>query len=148
MDGQNKTKRILLLSGGADSILLSQTLEFDILLFIHYGQGHLALERDKALPYLTHEMDLGIFVKEGKQVNCRNMTFVMEVVSRFGDCPLEIFLGTNKEDKYADNNREFYDNLELFVNKISLHPVKVKTPLINLTKQEILSELKRDFYTD
>jgi 7-cyano-7-deazaguanine synthase in queuosine biosynthesis len=147
-DGQEKTKRILLLSGGADSILLSQLYEYDELIFISYGQQHLVLEYQKAKPYLTKVIDMGAFTKRGKEVNCRNMSFIMRIVSEYGYTPLEIHLGTNKEDRYKDNNRQFYDQLQEFISSISFHPVEIETPLIHMTKEEILQQLDRDYYTD
>ena len=66
----------------------------------------------------------------------------------YGDKELEIHLGTNLEDIYKDNSREFYDNYEDFINKISFNKVKIKTPLLKLSKKEILNELNQIYYTD
>ncbi len=82
---QNKTYKILLLSGGADSMLLYQRYEYDKIIFFNYGQEH----------------------KEDEFINCKE-----------------------------------------FINNISLFNVKIETPLINITKKEILKELNLPYFTD
>ena len=143
-----KTCKILLLSGGADSMLLNQNYFFDKRIFFDYGQIHKNLEFQKCEKFIDDIIILPKFYKKEKEVNCRNYTFISNIVSIYGETDIEIYLGTNKNDKYKDNNRKFYDMLEEFINKISLNKVLIKTPLINITKDEILKNLKLEFYTD
>ena len=76
------------------------------------------------------------------------MTFITTLVSLYGDSPLEIYLGTNAEDIYDDNSREFYDKLQGLLSSISFYSVEIKTPLIEMSKKDILNKLKLDYYTD
>jgi 7-cyano-7-deazaguanine synthase in queuosine biosynthesis len=145
---QNKNFKILLLSGGADSMLLNQRYVFDKKIFFDYGQKHKENEFEKCKEIIDEIITLPKFFKKDKEVNCRNFTFVSNIVSIYGDRNIEIYFGTNKEDRYNDNNRNFYNDLEDFINKISINQVCIKTPLIEMTKNEILKELKSEFYTD
>ena len=142
------TCKILLLSGGADSMLLYQMQRYDYSVFFNYGQNHLYSELDKCEEKVTDIITLNSFKRNGKEVNCRNMTFITTLVSLYGDRPLEIYIGTNSEDVYKDNSREFYDNLQELLSSISFHPIEVKTPLLHMSKKDILKELKLDYYTD
>ncbi len=140
--------KILLLSGGADSMLLNQRYEYDLKLFFDYGQEHLNEEFNCCSQYVDRRIKLNKFSRKGKEISCRNFTFIANIVSMYGDKELEIHLGTNSEDIYKDNSREFYDNYEDFINKISFNKVKIKTPLLKLSKNEILNELNQIYYTD
>jgi 7-cyano-7-deazaguanine synthase in queuosine biosynthesis len=140
--------KILLLSGGADSMLLNQRYDYDLKLFFDYGQEHLSKEFNCCSQYVDRRIKLNKFSRKGKEISCRNFTFIANVVSMYGDKELEIHLGTNLEDIYKDNSREFYDNYEDFINKISFNKVKIKTPLLKLSKKEILNELNQIYYTD
>jgi len=140
--------KILLLSGGADSMLLNQRYEYDLKLFFDYNQEHLEKEYKCCSKYIDKCIKLNKFSKKGKEISCRNFTFIANIVSMYGDKDLEIHLGTNSEDIYKDNNREFYDSYEDFINKISFNKVKIKTPLLKLSKKEILNELNQIYYTD
>lgn len=140
--------RILLLSGGADSMLLKQEFKFDKLVFFDYGQKHLEEEFDCCKKYVTDYFRIGLLKERGKEVNCRNLLFINYVVSKFGNEDLEIYLGMNSEDIYKDNSRTFYNELEVFINKISFNKVSIVTPLKNMSKQDILAILKLNYYTD
>ena len=145
---QNKTYKILLLSGGADSMLLYQRYKYDKILFINYGQEHKNEEFINCKNFIDDTIELPNFAKKNKEINCRNFTFISLVSSIYGDKNIEIHIGTNKEDIYKDNSRQFYNTLEKFINKISLNKVLIKTPLVNMTKKEILKELNFNYFTD
>ena len=145
---QKDIYKILLLSGGADSMLLNQRYKFDKKVFFDYGQKHKDFELEKCKKNIDDIISLPEFRTKNKEVNCRNFTFISNIVSIYGDKNIEIYIGTNKNDKYNDNSRIFYDNLEKFINKISFNKVLIKTPLIKMDKKDILKELNLDFYTD
>jgi len=140
--------KILFLSGGADSMLLYQNTKFDKVVFFDYGQNHLDKEFNCCRKYVTDLIKLPIFAKKNKEVNARNLSFISNTVSTYGYEDLEIYIGTNKEDIYKDNSREFYNKVELFFNDICFNNTKIITPLIKMTKLEILRDLKFKFYTD
>jgi len=140
--------KILLLSGGADSMLLNQRYQYDLKVFFNYNQAHLKEEYICCKKYIDEYIVLNDFVKRGKEVNCRNFTFIAHIVSVYGDKDLEIHLGTNSEDIYKDNSRRFYNDYEEFINKISFNKVSIKTPLLKLSKKDILKELNKKYYTD
>ena len=121
--------RILLLSGGADSMLLNQLFDYDIKVFIDYAQPHKDKEFQHCEKYVTEIIQLPKMASVGKEVNCRNLTFISCVASKFGSQNIEIHLGTNAEDKYADNSPQFYEELALMLNKISTHRVEIVLPL-------------------
>ena len=140
--------KILLLSGGADSMLLYQQYKFDKTIFFDYGQEHLKEEYDCCSSITDVIIRLPKFTKREKEVNCRNLSFVINTVSTFGNEDIEIYLGMNIEDIYKDNNRKFYNEIEDLINNISFNKVKIVTPLQNMTKKEILKQLELNFYTD
>jgi len=145
---QNKTYKILLLSGGADSMLLYQRYKYDKIVFFNYKQEHQKNEFIKCKDFIDDIIELPRFANKNKEINCRNFTFISLVSSIYGDKPIEIYIGTNNEDTYKDNSRLFYNNLEKFINKISLNNIIIRTPLINMTKKEILKELNYEYFTD
>ena len=140
--------KILLLSGGADSMLLYQTHSFDVTVFFDYGQKHLDKEFNCCSDLVDEIIKLPEFVTKGKEINCRNLSFIINTVSTFGGGDIEIYLGTNIEDIYKDNNREFYNKVEVLINSISFNRVKIVTPLKDKTKKQILKELELKYYTD
>jgi len=140
--------KILLLSGGADSMLLYQTYSFDVTVFFDYGQKHLDKEFNCCSDLVDEIIKLPKFITKDKEINCRNLSFIVSVVSAFGSEDIEIYIGTNIDDIYKDNNREFYDEVEGLINNISLNKVKIVTPLKDITKKEILKQLELNFYTD
>ena len=145
---QNKIYKILLLSGGADSMLLYQRYKYDKIVFFNYGQEHKEDEFINCKDFINDIIELPKFAKKNKEINCRNFTFISLVSSVYGDKDIEIHIGTNKEDIYKDNSRLFYNDLEKFINLISLNKIIIQTPLINMTKKEILKELNFEYFTD
>jgi len=140
--------KILLLSGGADSMLLFQTYPCDVTVFFDYGQQHLDKELSCCSDFVDEIIKLPPLTIRDKEVNCRNLCFIINLVSVFGYEDLEIYIGTNAEDVYKDNSRDFYNEVEDFINKISFYKVKVITPLKDMTKNEILKKLELTYYTD
>tara|TARA_R110000787_G_scaffold34463_1_gene89185 strand:+ start:1104 stop:1529 length:426 start_codon:yes stop_codon:yes gene_type:complete len=140
--------KILFLSGGADSMLLNQLQKFDKIVFFNYGQEHLKKEFDCCSKYVTSIIKLPEFTKRNKETNCRNLSFIINAVAKYGYEDLEIYIGTNKEDIYKDNTRNFYNKVGVFISEISFNKVKIITPLIDMNKKEILELLECKYYTD
>lgn len=145
---QRESCKILLLSGGADSMLLLQDYNFDKIVFFDYGQNHKEKEYSISFKYVDEVIKLPLITKKHKEFSCRNLLFITSIVAKYGDKDLEIYIGKNKDDKYADNSDDFYRDLNLFINKISLNNVRIKTPLQAVPKKEILKRLKLNYYTD
>jgi len=129
-------------------MLLNQLYDYDIKVFIDYSQPHKTKEFQHCREYVTEIITLPKMVSVGKEVNCRNLTFISCVASTFGSQDIEIHLGTNAEDKYPDNSPQFYKELELMLNKVSIHKVRIVLPLKNMTKEQITNKLKSNCYTD
>lgn len=145
---QINTYKILLLSGGADSLLLYQKYKYDKIIFFDYGQPHMENEYKMCEKFVDNVININKLYRKEKYVNCRNMLFITYIVSMYGDKNITIHLGTNSDDKYLDNNYKFYKKLEKFINLISIYNIKIELPLIKMSKQEIIKELNYEYYTD
>lgn len=145
---QIETFKILLLSGGADSMLLYQRYKYDRKIFFKYGQRHCDNEFEICRNIIDKTIILPSFVRRNNEVNCRNINFILNIVSVYGNKDLDIYIGTNRGDVYKDNNRRIFDEFERFINKISFNRVSIKTPLMDMSKDEILKELNLRYYTD
>ena len=157
-------KKIILLSGGFDSALIladesNKDPSHEIYaLSIDYGQRHhveldyaeklaekYEVTRHKiismALPYdsmLTGEK----IIKSGPPVvPNRNAIFLALAIgwAETLDCH-DIYIGSNKDDheNFPDCRREFFDQQE----EASLYPVRIHTPLINSTKEDLFQEME------
>lgn len=141
-------KKILLLSGGADSMYINQIHDFDLRVFFDYGQKHLKKEYNICEKYIDRVIKIDPFYIKEKEVSNRNLTFISTIVSVFGDSDLHIYLGSNYNDIYKDNQREYFDLLEKTINVASINKVKIITPLINIEKKEILKQINLKYYSD
>jgi len=142
------TKKILLLSGGADSMYINQTYNFDLKIFFDYGQKHLEKEYSICAKYIDRVIKIDPFYIKEKEVSNRNLTFISIIVSVFGGSNLDIYLGSNYNDIYKDNQREYFDIIEKTINTASINKVKIITPLIDIKKKEILKKINLKYYSD
>ena len=140
--------KILMLSGGADSMLLYQRYKFDKCIFFDYGQPHLQQEYQHCKQYIDEYIELPDFAKRQKEYNARNLSFITLLVSIYGNDDLQIYIGTNANDIYPDNNRGFFNDLEQFLQKLTFKSVEIVTPLIDMDKEDILHELNLSYFKD
>lgn len=147
---QKGTCRILLLSGGADSMLLYQKNKFDHCVFFDYGQPHLKKEKKVISKINVIEIILPKIKKESNGFyQGRNLTFVFSLYENgLIKTDTELYIGTNADDKYPDNSKEFFDNLAWCLNQSFKNKLKIKLPLLKKTKKQILEQLKLDHYSD
>jgi 7-cyano-7-deazaguanine synthase in queuosine biosynthesis len=143
--------KVLLLSGGADSIYINETQDFDLYVYIDYGQKHIATElniiKDKDFQicktFNLGKDDTGFY-------ECRNLKFILSIMDNFKDTT-SITFGTNADDKHPDNNRAFFDLAEKIIYLSYKKEIKINTPLHKTTKKEIVKFLdhnKIKYYTD
>lgn len=140
--------KVLLLSGGADSMWLHESMAFDQRVFFDYGQPFLQKEFSKCQRVVDRVIRLPAFARRRTEVNCRNLTFLSVIVSIYGSRELEIYIGSNQNDVYPDNQRDFFDSLERIFSALAFHPVRILTPLADVSKAEIRSQLTSDYYSD
>jgi len=138
--------KVLLLSGGADSINIYYNHYFDKFVYIDYGQKHiekeLAIINDLSVDYEVIKInDLTIDSKGFYE--CRNLKFILAVMDKYKNVK-SITFGTNADDKHPDNNREFFDMVEKIIKMSYKKDLVIYTPLKNKTKKEILDELNED----
>tara|TARA_R100000655_G_C2997164_1_gene193819 strand:- start:2947 stop:3381 length:435 start_codon:yes stop_codon:yes gene_type:complete len=142
---------ILLISGGADSMYLYNKYKYDIYVYIDYGQEQIHKEKDilkninvKYLKILPIKKNIdGFYV-------ARNLKLIQKILDYFDNVE-SVSIGTNKEDKYSDNNREYYNLLEKVIQYSYQKNIKIITPLINLNKDVIVKNLKKykiKYFTD
>jgi len=146
-------KKILLLSGGADSMLLLQRelkkeKPFDEIIFFDYGQKHYSDEKEVCKSYLTDEIKIiDIRCKDGFYES-RNKIFIENLRQKYIDDNICIYIGTNADDKHKDNNKRYFYRLQWLLNESHFSRIKIVTPLIKLTKKQILEELNTNYFTD
>lgn len=144
---------ILLLSGGADSMYLKSKFNYDKFVYFCYGQSHIdkeleVLGKDKKLQIIRAD-NVGDKDEEGFYKG-RNLNFILSVMYMYPDTK-SISIGTNAEDIYPDNCREFFDLVEKIIYASYKTKVKIKTPLIKKSKKEIVKFLDLNnigYYTD
>lgn len=138
-------KNILLLSGGCDSVYLLHHFKktnFDFIYFIYgqkyYKQEKLVIEKiEKEYGKVVECIDLGkLETKENGFVLGRNLYFLIEVAKKYPEAT--IWIGTNKDDTFGDNNVRFYKKAVFVVNKSFGSKIKIKLPLKDTPKKEIV----------
>ena len=147
-------KKILLISGGMDSLLIyfSKKEIFDKYIYIDYGHRFLKKELEKI-------EKLGINFETIKISNLkdnngffygRNLRFMIAVREKFINENIAVYFGNNIDDNYNDNTHEFLQRTEKIIN--DSYPdatFRICCPLKDLSKQEIMLECKKndiDFY--
>lgn len=159
-------KKILLISGGADSIATWNILKkngevIDEKIYFDYGQ-----DRDQIFKEQKAINDNNIFgFNVIKLPTCgqlrdktdtthpfymgRNMLFIIATVAMHGSC--EIYFGTNKDDVYPDNNRKFFNELQKFIGDTYKVKVDIHTLLLDWKKEQVIKyckDNKLEYYTD
>lgn len=139
-------KKVLLLSGGFDSLLISEYKRENIHHFVYIDYGHRF--RDRELEVLRKWQDYsGRFVemlnlpdlkdKDGFFFG-RNLRFMIAVRERYVEDNILVYFGNNADDNYNDNTREFLARTEKVINDSYPKTMRIICPLENNTKEEIV----------
>lgn len=141
-------KNILLISGGNDSLYLYHKYnvkkQFECFYFDYgqeYKENELDILKKQKIDYKIikidnlKKLDNGFF--EG-----RNFLFILKLAEIFNN--VEIFIGSNKEDTFKDNNRKFFSRLVYCINNSFNKNIKIRLPLKKITKKEILDYIKKN----
>jgi 7-cyano-7-deazaguanine synthase in queuosine biosynthesis len=143
----NKLKKILLLSGGFDSLLLSYQTRFVITdyIYLQYGQKFLSQELyviDK-WSQLTKKVVQCCNIQKLKQIDGmffgRNLQFMLFLREKYLNQNIIVYFGNNATDTYSDNSFEYMMRLEKIIN--DSYPgmvIRIICPLANLTKDQIV----------
>ena len=143
-------KNILLISGGYDSLYIYHKLnkkkKFECIYF-DYGQEYLENEI-KILNNLNINYSLvkinDLMTEENGFVLGRNLNFFLKLVDMYGKEPINVYVGSNKDDVFADNNRRFFSRLSYILNNSFLSNISIKLPLRKITKKEIVKYIKEN----
>ncbi len=130
---------ILLLSGGNDSmyILNKYKQKKFIKIYFNYGQPY-ANEEIKRLPKNTKIINLtNLKIRNNGFVEGRNLCFLIEIAKMFSSG--DIFMGSNIEDNFSDNKKKYLRQAIKIINESFGSSFKIKLPLANLTKREIMN---------
>lgn len=146
-------KKVLLISGGFDSLLISEMKSdsIDFYANINYGHRFFAHERNvlKNWQYVTGkaflELELPDLADKDGFFFGRNLRFLILVREYFlkAEIPnIGVYFGNNADDNYNDNTREFLARAEKIINDSYPGTMRVICPLENNSKQEIIKLYK------
>ena len=141
-----KPLKVLLLSGGKDSnLILNMIKDFDKKYFFMYGQENQDKEEsvvDNATGIIKVKIDEIKRLTNGFYI-ARNMKFMQYVIEdNEKENKIDIYIGTNGEDKYPDNQKRFMSRLAYVLKRSYDKNIRIKLPLIKMTKREIIKKLK------
>ena len=75
------------------------------------------------------------------EIPLRNITLLTAAAIRFRDMPdLVMAMGTTADNHFGDGSRAFFDGCEALLAMATRRPVRVLTPLIRLTKTQIIQQ--------
>jgi len=148
--------KILLISGGADSMYIYYNNKFDKFVYLNYGQKHIETELNILDQIVKHNNNYDLLSVDNltKDDNgfyeCRNLKFILKIIDTYKGVT-SITFGTNADDKHPDNNRDFFDMIERVIEMSYKKEIKILTPLKDIKKKDIvkgLSELEIEYFTD
>ncbi len=147
-------KKVLLFSGGMDSIMFDKLLNPDILLYIPSGPYYEEIETNKIkelaekgvidsnkLIILDNVLNLSQFERDDAIVPGRNALLIL-LAANFGET---IYLGSVSGDRSFDKDEEFYIHMESLMNHMfneqhftEKRVFSISSPFKNATKTELL----------
>jgi len=134
---------ILLYSGGNDSkMILHKYNDVDFIkIYFNYGQKYYNQEK-KYLSFDTTIIKTPILKmnKVGFFFG-RNLMFLIEIAKRYKTGI--IWMGTNKNDVFDDNNKTFLNNVIDVINISYNTKFKIKLPLKNTSKYKIMQYINK-----
>lgn len=143
-------KKAVLLSGGLDSALIAARWPGSIAISIDYGQAHkieLNYARRLAEKYCADHVEISIPIVPAKSdvvFECRNaaLASVGAMVAATHGCE-NLMIGCNFSDfdRFPDCRPHFWRELSRTF-ELGEYPVKLRTPLLYMTKKEIVKDAK------
>jgi len=146
-------KKILLISGGMDSLVIHRVKQksIDECIYIDYGQKNKSAEKEKiaksGIPFTE------LIIPKLKDTNgfflARNLKFVMAIVEYYKGQDIVLYFGNTAEDNYPDNTREYLYRVEKIINDSYSNAVRIICPLQDMGKREIYemaTEMGIDYY--
>ena len=140
-------KKILLISGGYDSLLISEMKENIIDDYIYFNYENKFIEQETLVlaGWENHSrrvikvLDLPTLKEHDGFFEGRNLEFMLAVRKRYPAENIVVYFGNNADDNYPDNSREYLYRLEKLLNdSFSPSVIRIITPLQDLTKPEIV----------
>lgn len=147
-----KMKKILLMSGGFDSLLLSYQTRFVITdyIYLQYGQKFLQQEKAVLLKWIQHTKKTIQYceIPKLKQIDGmffgRNLQFMLFLREKYLNQNIVVYFGNNATDTYSDNSFEYMMRLEKIINdSYPRMAMRIICPLANLTKDQIVMDYYR-----
>ena len=140
--------RVLLLSGGVDSLYLYYKLcdKTDDCIYIDYGQKfkkqELQVLKNHRIKYKIIKIDS---LKDNKTefFYGRNLKLLLAIADRYkGTTHVQVIIGCNKDDEFSDNNEGFMCRAESIISDSYGMIFMIITPLSNMRKKEIATKLR------
>jgi len=147
-----KMKKILLMSGGFDSLLLSYQTRFVITdyIYLQYGQKFLQQEKAVLLKWIQHTKKAIQYceIPKLKQIDGmffgRNLQFMLFLREKYLNQNIVVYFGNNATDTYSDNSFEYMMRLEKIINdSYPRMAMRIICPLANLAKDQIVMDYYR-----
>ena len=140
-------RKILLISGGFDSLLIYKMKPFiNNYIYFDYGDTIInqELKRIEKLPVKVEIIKLPkINCNENKFFYGRNLRFIMAVREKYPDENILVYIGNNADDNFPDNTREYFYRLEGLINNSYPNTLRIICPLQDFTKEEICAMAKQ-----
>lgn len=142
-----KMKKVLLISGGMDSLLIHELKKdyIDYYVYIDYGHRFLSQEFENIKNLSINPIILKINNLKDHEgfFFGRNLHFFIKVREHFIDENICVYFGNNADDNYNDNTREYLSRVEKVINdSYPTKTLRIICPLENLNKQEIFKLCK------
>ena len=137
-------KKVLLISGGMDSLLINELKRDNIDYYVYIDYGHKFKEQEfKNIKKIGIEpiiLELPKLKDNDGFFLGRNLHFFIKVREHFIDENICIYFGNNADDNYNDNTREYLSRVEKIINdSFPQTTLRIICPLENLTKKEIFN---------
>ncbi len=151
---KSKNKKVLLFSGGMDSVIFNYLLKPDILLHINYGGKYSNIEKEKIDELIKNNIidknkliivDFGNWLGELERddliIPSRN-SYLINYAANYGDI---IYLCSVYGDRSTDKDKEFYELMEDMLNHVYKKQhwsegrrFNISSPYKDLTKTELV----------
>lgn len=130
-------EKLLLISGGLDSVIAYHVLNKPQTIFFNIGVPYNKKELQFVNEYIPETIiDNSIKLKEEKNnyIPFRNILLLTRAAT-YSD---NLIISTVKEDIMPDNNKKIFDGLSKILSKVKGSKVTITSPFFDLTKVEIV----------
>lgn len=137
-------RKILLLSGGMDSMLILKEKGKDFfsnIVYIDYGHRFKEKEFNCCKQYITDVIKIENLKEKDGFYFGRNLRFFIAIREKF-EGNIAVYFGNNSDDNYADNSFEYFMRIEKILNDSYPFTIRINTPFFMLSKEEIYNKIK------